>query len=268
MLVLATIVFAAAPACWAQESVAASVAQEPVSTPATQSAPPVVSRDTVPAAKAEPQAATPGESQAQFLTVPAGTRISLTLANPIKPKGARRGDSVHAVTAFPVTVNEQVVIPSGVLVEGVVDKLIKKDRWGHPWVQVHFTRMVFPNGYVLPLEGQSTEAQAQEPSEDLQAAAPIPDTSHENGPSAGDPFEFQFPQPPPQQPTLPPLPQPNYGPAIALGVSGVAAMVAIAVLSAHHRYDNFWYAVGYQFDMVLLAAVKVDAAAWDTGPGN
>jgi hypothetical protein len=216
---------------------------------------------------AEAQTAPAPQQEAQFVIVPAGTRIPLTLANPIKPKAARRGDSVHAFTAFAVTVNDQVAIPSGVLVEGVVEKLVKKDRFGHPWVEVHFTRMVFPNGYVLPLEAESTEAHNQAlPNDRSPTSDPVSDAARENGPSAGDAFEFQFQQPPP--PALPPLPKPNYGPAIGLGVAGVAGMVAIAILATHHRYDEFWYGVGYQFDMLLQAPVKIAAASSNAGAGN
>jgi hypothetical protein len=206
----------------------------------------------------------PGSAQSQLLTIPAGTRIPLTLANPIYPKHARRGDSIHATTAFPVTLGSQVAIPAGVLVEGVVDKLVKKDRLGHPWIQAHFTRMVFPNGYVLSLEAQSTEARAKSPESFHEQEEPVP--AHENGPSAGDALDFQFQQPP--NPTLPPLPKPNYTPAIVGGVVGVAAAVAIAIIAAHHRYDYFWYDVGFQFDMVLQSPLQLDAANWNADVSN
>jgi hypothetical protein len=251
MLMLATMMLA---------MVSNGFAQEPVPA-AGQEAPPVAS----PAAGSEPQQSTTAQSdQKQLITVPTGTKVVLSLANPIKPKAARRGDSVRAVTAFPVTVNEQVAIPEGVLVEGVVDKLVKKDRWGHPWVEVHFTRMVFPNGYVLPLEAESTEAKAKEATGD--EAAGVVERAHENGPSAESAFEFQLP--PQQPPTLPPMPKPNYGPVIGLGVAGAAAAVAIAVIAAHHRYDEFFYNVGWQFDMVLQGPVQVDAADWNADAGQ
>jgi hypothetical protein len=168
---------------------------------------------------------------------------------------------IHATTAFPVTLGSQVVMPAGVLVEGVVDKLVKKDRLGHPWIRAHFTRMVFPNGYVLQLEAQSTEARAKSP-ESLDEPVQ-PTAAHENGPSAGDAFEFPLQQP--TNPTLPPLPKPNYGPEIAVGVAGAAAAVAIAIIAVRHRYDYFWYDVGFQFDMVLQSPLQVDAANWGAG---
>jgi len=241
-------------------STAVSAAQQ--GQPTQQSGPPVVSRDTVPAA----QARTPDASQ--VFTVPQGTRVPLTLARAINPKRSRKGDEVRAVTAFPVTVDGQVVMPAGVLVEGVVDKLVKKDRWGHPWVQVHFTRMVFPNGYVMPLEGETSQAREAKPNESERTdAQDVSVVEHADGPSAEE--AFQFPQQPtPPQPTLPPLPKPNYGPAIGLGIGGAAVAVAIAVIAAHHRYDEFWYNPGWQFDMVLQSPVRVDVASWNVGEGS
>jgi len=226
-----------------------------------QGAPPVVSRDTVPTAPVQAQA-TP--QQNQVFTVPAGTHIPLTLAQAVNPKHVRVGDAIRAATAFPVTVDGQVVMPAGVLLEGVVVKRVKRDRWGHPWVRVHFTRLVFPNGYVLPLDGETSEARATKPSENEQAnAASDPNDAvwaHENGPAARD--AFQSPQQPPP-PTLPPLPKPNYGPAIGIGVGSAAAAVGIAIIASRHRYDEFWYGVGWQFDMVLQAPIRVDAANWN-----
>jgi hypothetical protein len=254
MLMLAAAMMVALASGGIQEPAAAAVATQ-------QGAPAVVSRDTVPAASAQ------GADSSEIFTVPAGTKIPLTLARAINPKRSRPGDEVRAVTAFPVTVDGQVAMPAGVLVEGVVDKLVKKDRWGHPWVQVHFTRVVFPNGYVLALEGESSQARGVEPSESERADvedAPGPD--HADGPSAEE--AFQFPQPVPQQPTLPQLPKPNYGPAIGLGIGGAAVAVAIAIIAAHHRYDEFWYNPGWQFDMVLQSPLRVDAANWNTGGGS
>lgn len=263
MLVLAAMLMGVVLSGAMQEAGASSSALPIAAQQEQQGAPPVVSRDTVPSGPAPAQ--TPKADDKQVVTIPAGTRIPLTLANPIKPKAARRGDSVRAVTAFPVAVDAQVAIPAGVYVEGVIDKLLKKDRWGHPGFEVHFTRMVFPNGYVLQLEAESEQARAGEPSESESADSQEVSNEHGDGPSAED--AFQFPQQPPP-PTLPPLPKPNYGPAIGLGVGGAAAAVAILIIATHHRYDYFRYEVGWQFDMVLQSPLKVDAANWSADVGN
>src|SRR5208337_2255837 len=86
-------------------------------------------------------------------------------------KTAHAGDAVHAVTAFPVTVGTTVAIPAGTYVEGVVDKVWRRASANHPALQIHFTRMLFANGYTVSLESATTEASAAKPSADLSAAA-------------------------------------------------------------------------------------------------
>ena len=285
MLIFASMLLATAPSCWQQDPPPPMTHQTltpPQALPAAtqqQSVPVNVkpSVDVVPSpAGDQRQPPAPGENQS--LTIPAGTRITLSLVNPFKPKAARRGDAIRAVTAFPVTVGSQVAIPAGIYLEGVVDKLVKKNRYGHPWVEIHFTRMVSPGGYVLRLEGQSTDARAnasggggeldssirQDPNVSIAEGLDL-SAGHEQGPSAASAFQF----PPPQQlPPLPPLPKPNYGPAIALGVGGAAAAVAIAVIAYHHRYDEFWYEPGWQFDMVLQSPLTLDTGTWSPDSGQ
>lgn len=287
MLILASMLLAAAPTCWPQDP--APPSPMPHQSPTPQEALPAAARqqntppdvkpsiDVVPSPKAG-QRQPPAPRENQSLTIPAGARITLSLVNPFKPKAARRGDAIRAVTAFPVTVGSEVAIPAGTYLEGAVDKLVKKDRYGHPWVEVHFTRMVSPSGYVLRLDGESTDARVNATGVDGELNSSTRQNSdfslnesldsspdHDDGPSAAGAFQF----PPPQQPpALPPLPKPNYGPAIALGVGGAAAAVAVAVIAYHHRYDEFWYEVGWQFDMILESPLTLDPAIWNSDPGQ
>ena len=53
------------------------------------------------------------ESAKPTLTIPAGTRVPLSLKQAISTKTARDGDPVYAETAFPFVVNDRVVIPAG-----------------------------------------------------------------------------------------------------------------------------------------------------------
>ena len=53
------------------------------------------------------------ESAKPTLTIPAGTRVPLTLKQAISTKTARDGDPVYAQTAFPFVLNERIVIPAG-----------------------------------------------------------------------------------------------------------------------------------------------------------
>jgi type IV secretion system protein VirB10 len=94
------------------------------------------------------------ESEKPMLTIPAGTRVPLTLKQAISTKTARDGDPVYAETAFPFVVNERVVIPAGTYIQG---KITRVQRGGHvkgrAELLVHFTSMIYPSGYTVMLGG-------------------------------------------------------------------------------------------------------------------
>src|ERR1043166_4673161 len=54
----------------------------------------------------------------QRLMVPSGTRLAVVLENGISTRSAKAGDSLYFHTAFPVTQNNQVVIPVGSYLRG------------------------------------------------------------------------------------------------------------------------------------------------------
>lgn len=86
------------------------------------------------------------------ITVPAGTKISLSLSRPLWARSAKAGDVVYSVTVFPVAVGNEMAIPPGTYVEGKIDAL-KRPRWlaQHAEFQLHFTKLVFVNGYTVEL---------------------------------------------------------------------------------------------------------------------
>jgi type IV secretion system protein VirB10 len=100
------------------------------------------------------QAAPVAASEKLMLTIPAGTRIPLTLKQAISTKTAKDGDPVYAETAFPFVVDERVVVPAGTYIQG---KIERAQRGGHvkgrAEVLIHFTSMVYPNGYTVMLGG-------------------------------------------------------------------------------------------------------------------
>src|ERR1022692_2845587 len=61
-------------------------------------------------------------------TVPAGTKVPLTLTQGITSKTAKEGDPVYAQTAFPITQNNRIVIPAGAYVQGVVRRVLRPGR--------------------------------------------------------------------------------------------------------------------------------------------
>jgi hypothetical protein len=87
-------------------------------------------------------------------TVPAGSKVLLSLKSGVNTKTARPGDGVYLVSTFPVIVGSHVLIPSGVYVQGVVDKVERPGRVkGRAKLLMHFTTMIFPNGQVVGIPG-------------------------------------------------------------------------------------------------------------------
>jgi hypothetical protein len=94
------------------------------------------------------------ESEKPMLTIPAGTRVPLSLKQAISTKTVKDGDPVYAETAFPFVVNERVVIPAGTYIQG---KITRVQRGGHvkgrAELLIHFTSMIYPSGYTVMLGG-------------------------------------------------------------------------------------------------------------------
>ncbi len=102
-----------------------------------------------------PEPPTAGLADAsKAVDVPAGTRVLLALRSGVNTKTARPGDGVYLSSTFPVIVGSQVVIPAGVYVQGVIDRVQRAGRVkGRAEVGMHFTTMIFPNGSVVSIPG-------------------------------------------------------------------------------------------------------------------
>jgi hypothetical protein len=190
-------------------------------------------------------------NEKRMVMVPAGTAIELTLSSPLRTRSTKAGDTVRAVTAFPVTVNTQLAIPAGTYVQGMVEKVGKSGGPGHAGLQIRFTRMVFANGYAVPLDGATAEARA----DGMDATLP-------EGPGEGRivPVSAQsFQQGPgPTPPPLPPLPGPHFGAAVGVA-GGVAAAAIVAAILLHRRQGvGTVLDAGTQLEMVLENPVSVD----------
>ena len=218
-----------ASGCWAQE-------------------PPTIPQQ--PAEQVQEQSPVP--PQQKTFTIPAGTRIPLTLTNPIRTRTAKPGDSVRAVTTFPVTIGTQVMIPPGTYVEGLLERVIKRDSTGQPALHVHFTRIVFANGYAIAMEGVMAKMSVENP------GASLPDSSGAERQSAeGSAFGGGLGSP--QQP--PPLPRLGPSPAKVAGIAigATAAAVVTLVLLGRHRGADALFEAGWQFEMILRIPLSLDA---------
>jgi len=93
-------------------------------------------------------------SDHNLVTIPAGTKIPLSLKQAISTKNAREGDAVYAETAFPFVVDNRVIVPAGAYIQG---KIARVERAGHgkgrAAILMHFTSMIYPSGYTVMLPG-------------------------------------------------------------------------------------------------------------------
>jgi hypothetical protein len=98
--------------------------------------------------------APPAQPPPQTFTVPAGTKVLLSLKSGINTKTAQQGDGVYLVSSFPVVGATRVMIPVGVYVQGVVDRVVRPGRVkGRAQIDLHFTTMIFPNGSIVEVPG-------------------------------------------------------------------------------------------------------------------
>jgi hypothetical protein len=195
------------------------------------------------------QAPAPVETEKQTITIPAGTHVPLILTTPMRARAMQKGDAVRAVTAFPVTVGKQVAIPAGTYVEGLIDKVIKRGPSGRAGLQMHFTRIVFVNGYNVALGGASAEAQRRDA-----------DTKPPEAVSARSPgmtgMALGFQQPPMLNP--PPRIGPSPGELAGIGIGVAAAVTVTAILLGRRHAGDIVFDAGYPFEMVLENSLALD----------
>lgn len=94
------------------------------------------------------------ESGLKTYTVPAGTRILLSLKHEISTRVAKPGDVVYLTSDFPVVEDGAVVIPAGMYVKGTIDSVRRPGKVkGRAQLQMHLTSMIFPNGVEIAIPG-------------------------------------------------------------------------------------------------------------------
>jgi type IV secretion system protein VirB10 len=90
----------------------------------------------------------------EALVIPAGTQVPLSLRQAISTKTAKEGDPVYAETTFPVVVDNRILVPTGTYVQGKISHI---QRGGHikgrAELLIHFTSLIYPNGYTVVLPG-------------------------------------------------------------------------------------------------------------------
>lgn len=139
----------------------AGFSQEPSGQDQSAATPAAQSQSQAPASEAtttgagqDNAAAHPATPQKKTYTVPAGTKVLLQLRSAVNTKSAKPGDGVYLASTFPVVVGTRVMIPAGVYVQGVVDRVERAGRVkGKAQLDMHFTSIIFPNGSVVEIPG-------------------------------------------------------------------------------------------------------------------
>jgi type IV secretion system protein VirB10 len=132
-----------------------SIAQAPAQPEGNTSAPAQAAETSPPPASPETSApaSVPLPSPKTY-TVPAGTKVLLELRSGINTKSAKPGDGVYLASTFPVTIGNRVMIPAGVYVQGIVDRVVRAGHVkGRSQLDMHFTSIIYPNGTVVEIPG-------------------------------------------------------------------------------------------------------------------
>jgi hypothetical protein len=178
--------------------------------------------------------------------VPAGTKLPLGLLRPLRVKAGR---DVYLQITFPVTVGNQMLIPPGAYLQGVIEKIVKKDRRSLEFT-ITSTNLIFSNGYAVPISGTVTVGTTN-------AALTLPQPGSSNGQPVPAMAAVGSVAPPPLPP-LPPLPSFNTMRNVMIGV-GVATAVGTVVLIALARNGDPEIEVGTPLEIILPAPVYLDA---------
>jgi len=195
-------------------------------------------------------ATAPAAQHSAKLTIPAGTKVPLSLKQAISTKNAKEGDPVYCETTFPFVVEDKIVIPAGTYIQGKITRIQRGGRVkGRAEMLMHFTSMIYPSGYTVILPGsvdnmpgadktsmkdaEGTVRQDSDKGKDLATIASTASTGAVIGGLSGG----------------------GKGAGIGAGIGGAAGL-AIAMLS---RGADVKMEPGTSIEMIIQREVTVDA---------
>jgi len=93
------------------------------------------------------------KSNAETKRIPAGTKFTIKLLNPISTKTSKDGDFFSAVLVDDEKTPTNVILPAGSMIRGSIKKVSPSKRFSRGGVvYVDFDHIVTPNGRQLPLD--------------------------------------------------------------------------------------------------------------------
>ncbi len=190
--------------------------------------------------------------------VPAGTKVLLQLRSAVNTRSAKPGDGVYLASVFPVVVGNRVMIPTGVYVQGVVDRVQRGGRiHGKAQLDMHFTTMIFPNGSVVEIPGvvdNMPGAKEQTVKNDGEGTI---EQNGDKGRHAGQTAEIALPT----GAGVGTIGGAASGHPIEGGLAGLGAGLAtVGVVSLFTRNADVDIPVGTQVEMVLQRPLKLEEA--------
>jgi hypothetical protein len=228
------------PPAWQNQPPQAASSQDQPTTP-----PQASQQQTSQPPTMQPQSQMPQGGQPSFM-LPPGTKLPLGLLRPLRVKPGR---DVYLQITFPVTIGNEMVVPPGTYIQGVVGKIIRKDRRRERLeFEVHSASMIFLNGYTVPISGTVTVATANaawlSPGPGINRGQPVPAMAAVGGVA------------PPALPPLPDIGKTARTAMIAIGVVGAVAITAGIVIAANRDPE---VEAGTPLEIVLPAPVFLDA---------
>jgi hypothetical protein len=189
--------------------------------------------------------------------VPAGTKVLLQLRSSVNTKSARAGDGVYLASTFPVVVGNRVLIPAGVFVQGVVDRVVRAGHVkGKAQLDMHFTSMIFPNGTVVEIPGVVSGLPGAT-RQDVKSGEGTIEQDKNKTRNAGKTAEIAIPT----GGTIGSVAGIGSGHSLAGGIGGVGAgLAAVGLVSLFTRGADVSIEAGSQVEMVFQRQMVLEEA--------
>lgn len=242
-------------AAWLSTTGNRAIAQSPAAPQQTSATAEPASQPTAPAATVPAVASTPTK---KTYTVPAGTKVLLQLRSSVNTKSARPGDGVYLSSTFPVVVGNRVLIPAGVFVQGVVDRVARAGHVkGKAQLDMHFTSMIFPNGSVVEIPGVVNGLPGASKQEVMKNGEGTIEQDKDKTRNAGKTAEIAIPT----GGTIGSVAGLGSGHPIAGGFGGVGAgLAAVGLVSLFTRGADVNIEAGSQVEMVFQRPMILEEA--------
>jgi type IV secretion system protein VirB10 len=88
------------------------------------------------------------------IVIAKGTVIPVELLNRLSTKNLEGGENIYTRTIFPVTINNEIVIPVGTNIQGKIQAVERPGKVkGKASLTLSFQTMILPNGVTVPIYG-------------------------------------------------------------------------------------------------------------------